>query len=226
MINILATTVGIQDGSGHTPLVMSADVDPTAGGGVVAPLASVLLCTLNNTMYQKTSSGNTGWTLLGSGGGGGGSDIFDGTTIIGAGTSLSPRAVAGAALEGQVPIRVDGSYVGVGTAASPLQGSSWALANIDLTDSATPFLRASKNVDSVNWDGFDLNVVLTAPPHDIDHTVVLVVMTGSPFVTVNQSLTIIANWADGNTIAINFVYGPDQTYVLQPCYVRVELIPQ
>ena len=46
---------------------LSVDSDPSAGGGTVAPIGSVATINTGGGIYLKTGSGNTAWTLQGSG---------------------------------------------------------------------------------------------------------------------------------------------------------------
>lgn len=83
---VLVVTAAIAVGSAQHPqvgIVWSADFDPTTAGGVNAPLWQFLIRTDSPSIYYKSGSSNTGWTLLGVGGGGG--DITGVTTAIGSG---------------------------------------------------------------------------------------------------------------------------------------------
>lgn len=55
---------GLELGFGG-PQYLTGSADPTSGGGVVAPIASVYIRTTNGTVYSKTGAGNTAWTAVG-----------------------------------------------------------------------------------------------------------------------------------------------------------------
>jgi hypothetical protein len=59
------------DGDTH---ILKGAVDPSAGGGVVAPISSLYLRDTGSAgeIYQKTAAGDTAWTDIGGGGGSGG----------------------------------------------------------------------------------------------------------------------------------------------------------
>lgn len=63
-------------------LVWVADFDPTTAGGVAAPLWQFLIRTDNESLYFKSGTANTAWTLLSGGGGGGSLTVTDGTTTV------------------------------------------------------------------------------------------------------------------------------------------------
>lgn len=62
-----ADTVAVPDGAGVSPVLISRDLDPTAGGGVAAPLGSLLMRTTAGSvaLYQKFAAPNTSWRFAG-----------------------------------------------------------------------------------------------------------------------------------------------------------------
>ena len=68
--------------------------DPTSGTGVAAPLWQFLVRTDNNSLYFKSGSANTAWTLI-SGGGGGGGTVTSITCTANAGLLCTPNPITG-----------------------------------------------------------------------------------------------------------------------------------
>lgn len=59
---IVADTVIIPDLAGNLPQVISRNVNPMLGAGVVATLGTVLIDTLNNRTWQKVGAAATAWS--------------------------------------------------------------------------------------------------------------------------------------------------------------------
>jgi hypothetical protein len=78
------TQVRLLDTHGQTGLVWSLNSDPTTGAGLAAPQWQFLIRTDEPSLYYKSGTGNTAWTLLGSGGGASGT-----VTSVACGTNLS-----------------------------------------------------------------------------------------------------------------------------------------
>src|SRR6516225_1806258 len=58
-----ANTIAVPNATA-TPLIVSLNSDPTAGGGVAAPIGSFLLRTDTGQLYVKTGAPNTSWTVI------------------------------------------------------------------------------------------------------------------------------------------------------------------
>lgn len=81
---------GVHVGSGSSaPAFVPGSADPTAGGGVAAPVGSIYLRT-NGTLWQKIGAGDTAWTLVGSAPLSSATPLVDsGTGSAGSGTAAS-----------------------------------------------------------------------------------------------------------------------------------------
>lgn len=88
--------VRVTDTHGQTGLLYSIASDPTTGGGINAPLWQLLVRTDVPSVYYKSGTASTAWTLLGSSSAGSGDLQFVTTdsNFTGSGTPASPLALA------------------------------------------------------------------------------------------------------------------------------------
>ena len=96
----LAVIAGIAYANTNTPqpqvgLVWYTASDPTGGTGVSAPLWQFLVRTDNHSLYYKSGTASTAWTLI-SGGGGGGGTVTSITCTANEGLLCTPNPITGA----------------------------------------------------------------------------------------------------------------------------------
>lgn len=96
----LAVIAGIAYANTNTPqpqvgLVWYTASDPTGGTGVSAPLWQFLVRTDNHSLYYKSGTASTAWTLI-SGGGGGGGTVTSITCTANEGLLCTPSPITGA----------------------------------------------------------------------------------------------------------------------------------
>lgn len=82
-----------QDTHGQTGLLYSLASDPTAGAGIGAPLWQLLVRTDVPSVYYKSGTSSTAWTLLGSSLPGGLTAVYRDAPLAGSGTSPSHLAL-------------------------------------------------------------------------------------------------------------------------------------
>ncbi len=137
--------------------VITRTVDPTAGNGVQAGLGQLLVRKPTSSVYVKTGSAATAWTLIAGGGGGGTVDVGDDTGPLGAfdtvnflGEGVTAADAGGGAVDVVIPgtVFTDGNTVtGDGSAADPIAIAGYSGTWLELSTLARECELAGNTID-------------------------------------------------------------------------------